>query len=67
VAESPKLALIPARNEKAGRVDMRAFAVAVVAAVLVAGGAAAVLNSMQKPADATFKTESVRLPDRTNS
>jgi hypothetical protein len=46
---------------------MPAFAVAVVVAVLVAIAAAATLNSVQRPADRAFKTDSVRLPDRINN
>ena len=46
---------------------MRAFLIAVAAAVVVAIGSALVLNAVNKPADLAFKTDSVRLPDRTNS
>ena len=40
---------------------MRPFIVACIAAVIIALGAVAVLNSVQKPADLAFKTDGVRL------
>jgi hypothetical protein len=46
---------------------MPAFLIACATAAVVAVVAAVGLNSMQKQADTAFKTESVRLPDRTNN
>jgi hypothetical protein len=40
---------------------MRPFIVACIAAVIIALGAVAVLNSVQKPAGLAFKTDGVRL------
>jgi hypothetical protein len=42
---------------------MRVFLISVVAAVLIACGAAAVLQSLQKPAYEAFREPSVRLDD----
>lgn len=44
---------------------MRAFVIAIVAAVVIAAGAAAILNMYQRPVDQVFATEGVRL-DRHN-
>jgi hypothetical protein len=40
---------------------MRAFVVACVAAIVLAVGAAVVLNTFQKPADHAFATSGVRI------
>jgi hypothetical protein len=40
---------------------MHAFIVACIAAIVIALGAVAVLDGVQKPADLAFKTEGVRL------
>jgi hypothetical protein len=42
---------------------MRVFLISVVAAVLIACGAVAVLQSLQKPAYEAFREPSVRLDD----
>jgi hypothetical protein len=46
---------------EAGGDAMRAFVVACVAAIVVAVGAAVVLNAIQKPVDHVFATSGVRI------
>lgn len=45
---------------------MNAFLIAVAAAIVLAIGAALVLNAVNRPADVAFKTDSVRI-ERGNS
>jgi hypothetical protein len=46
---------------KNGRIDMRSFIAASIAAIVIAAIGAIVLDLFQKPASVAFTTESVRL------